>query len=678
MPRHRPLGAIFTLALLACAVFAPTRAHAARFRFGSARVAPAIHRSPASASSVSGWTGCGVTLTPATTNSLYSLAVVPDGSGGMEIAWSDGRSGNLSGFATRLDANGDHASGWTAGGNALSVSDSSLVCVGAVTNGAGGIFTLLSFVNPPIFSYFHGAFFQYRAASGGPPSDYPNDVELASGDMGTIGILPDGPGSAFFGWSSPAGSTVRVKLLDAFGNTAGGWPAGGIDTGIPDTTVGEPAVDGAGGLYAIWVSGTEIKVQRFNASGVVSGWPAGGLVVHTAVNPLPTDLAIRIIRLSSGDALAVWEDPETSHVTAQRVTSAGAVSGSWPATGLDVSTGTTPQEGPIVAADAVGGALILWHEQILTFPSSFKIFVQRVTAAGAISGGWPATGVSLSTGSTAFDPSNLIADGNNGALAAWMDLGGGEGDILAQHVLSTGTTDPTWDANGVVVCAAPGTQVLPMIVSDGSGGMMAAWFDYADQLQPQVKAGRVLATGVVSALAALVDVSAEPGLVRLHWFTPDGSAARATVERAQEGGGFTALGEILADGGGHLRFEDRDVVAGASYTYQLAVVDGGTIAHLGRVTVRIPSSLALAIEGVRPNPAGSDPSVAFVLESAEPARLEVLDAAGRRVFAREVGSMGPGQHVLRLAPEVRLPSGVYSLRLVQDGRVAVARAAIVL
>ena len=676
---HRSLGAIFPLVLLACAVFAPTRAHAARFRFGTPVASRASGPSPSSASSVSGWTGCGVTLTPPTTNSLYTLAIVPDGSGGVEVAWSDGRSGNLNGFVSRLDANGDHASGWNLDGNALSVSDSSEVCMGVGTDGAGGIFAVLSVVNPPLFSYFHDAYLQHRTASGGLAAGYPaNGKALISGDVGTIGILPDGAGNVFFGWSSPAGSTVRAKLLDPSGDTAPGWPASGIDTGIPDDAVGEPALDGAGGLYVIWALGTEIKVQRFDAAGVANGWPAGGVVVHTSSFQLPTGLAIRIVRLSSGDALAVWEDPETAHITAQRVTSAGAVHGSWPATGLDVSNGVIQQEGPSVVADAVGGALVLWHEQVLSFPPSFRILVQRVTATGGISGGWPATGVSLSAGFTAFAPSNLVGDGNNGALAAWMDLGNGQGDILAQHVLATGTTDPAWGATGVTLCAAAGDQILPWIVSDDAGGLIATWFDYVDQLQPQVKASRVLGSGVVSALAALVDVSAEPGLVRLHWFTPDGSAARATVERAQDGGGFTALAEILADGGGHLRFEDRDVVAGASYTYQLAVMDGGTIAHLGRVTVRVPASPTFAIEGLRPNPAGADPSVAFALESAEPARLEVLDAVGRRVFAREVGSLGPGQHVLRLSPERRLPPGIYSLRLVQNGRVAVARAAIVL
>ena len=139
--------------------------------------------------------------------------------------------------------------------------------MGAVTDGAGGIFAILSDVNPPVFSYFHNAYLQHMTPSGALATGYPvSGKSLVSGDLGTIGILPDGSGNVFFGWSSPSGSTVRARLLDASGNTAPGWPANGIDTGIPDNTGGEPAPDGSGGIYVIWTSGTDIKVQRFDAN----------------------------------------------------------------------------------------------------------------------------------------------------------------------------------------------------------------------------------------------------------------------------------------------------------------------------------------------------------------------------------------------------------------------------
>jgi hypothetical protein len=91
----------------------------------------------------------------------------------------------------------------------------------------------------------------------------------------------------------------------------------------------------------------------------------------------------------------------------------------------------------------------------------------------------------------------------------------------------------------------------------------------------------------------------------------------------------------------------------------------------------VPSSVSFGIEGLRPNPAEGEVSVVFALESAAPARLEMLDVAGRRVLAREVGMLGPGQHVLRLEEAASLPAGIYVLRLTQSGREVVTRAALV-
>ena len=58
---------------------------------------------------------------------------------------------------------------------------------------------------------------------------------------------------------------------------------------------------------------------------------------------------------------------------------------------------------------------------------------------------------------------------------------------------------------------------------------------------------------------------------------------------------------------------------------------------------------------------------------AAPAQLELLDISGRRVAVREVGSLGPGRHVVALAPEGSLPAGAYLLRLSQHGNQRVAR-----
>jgi hypothetical protein len=85
----------------------------------------------------------------------------------------------------------------------------------------------------------------------------------------------------------------------------------------------------------------------------------------------------------------------------------------------------------------------------------------------------------------------------------------------------------------------------------------------------------------------------------------------------------------------------------------------------------------VALGGARPNPAsGRVLKVDFALASAEPARLELYDVAGRRVAAREVGSLGPGPHTVDLAAGKRIPAGIYLVRFSQGGAVKTAHVAV--
>jgi hypothetical protein len=75
-----------------------------------------------------------------------------------------------------------------------------------------------------------------------------------------------------------------------------------------------------------------------------------------------------------------------------------------------------------------------------------------------------------------------------------------------------------------------------------------------------------------------------------------------------------------------------------------------------------PATFSLA--GARVNPVvGRDLVVDFTLADASPAWIELLDISGRRVARQEVGSLGPGQHSVRLDEASSARPGVYHLRL---------------
>ena len=89
---------------------------------------------------------------------------------------------------------------------------------------------------------------------------------------------------------------------------------------------------------------------------------------------------------------------------------------------------------------------------------------------------------------------------------------------------------------------------------------------------------------------------------------------------------------------------------------------------LGEVWLSIPTVAELRLGGAFPNPASPDLTVAFSLPTREPATLELLDIAGRRILLRPVGAYGPGDHVVRLGDGRRFPAGIYLLRLTQGKR----------
>jgi hypothetical protein len=126
-----------------------------------------------------------------------------------------------------------------------------------------------------------------------------------------------------------------------------------------------------------------------------------------------------------------------------------------------------------------------------------------------------------------------------------------------------------------------------------------------------------------------------------------------------------------------------DVGPAGSY-YKLSAVDVNgnesgyaTLVPGGTVDVAEGAPLPFALAPMRPNPSRGDRLIVeFVLPTAAPARLELLDVSGRRVVIREVGSLGAGDHRVDLAPEHRLAPGLYLVRLTQSANVRVTRVAV--
>lgn len=159
-------------------------------------------------------------------------------------------------------------------------------------------------------------------------------------------------------------------------------------------------------------------------------------------------------------------------------------------------------------------------------------------------------------------------------------------------------------------------------------------------------------------LGSLVRASARNDRVELSWSLPE--PVRVRIERREPATDWTLVGTRVA-AGGRLDFVDAAVASGHRYGYRLVGPNGAVL--VTETWVDVPHAAAIQLAGFVPNPARDVANVSFTLADASPARLEIFDLGGRRVFAREVGSLGAGRHVVPIA-SAGLRAGVYQVRLV--------------
>jgi hypothetical protein len=190
----------------------------------------------------------------------------------------------------------------------------------------------------------------------------------------------------------------------------------------------------------------------------------------------------RIIPDGEGGAFIAWidygSDPSPGNeVYVQRITAAGAISPGWPPTGLLMCDLPTSQELQAIAPDGQGGVFVVWTES-RGIETSFDIFAQRVLGDGTFAPGWPLTGAPVTRGYEFQEQPSVVPDGSGGAYFAWHDwrdyFTSGL-NVYAQHLSASGDVVPGWPADGLRVCSFPSAPGV--IVPDGEGGAYVAWGD---------------------------------------------------------------------------------------------------------------------------------------------------------------------------------------------------------
>ncbi len=315
---------------------------------------------------------------------------------------------------------------------------------------------------------------------------------------------PDGAGGAIVTWidQRSGGQDIYAQHVLFSGAVDPAWPVDGRALCTAANTQQYPTIvsDGAGGAIVTWQdlrSGTtlDIYAQHVMVTGAVDpAWPADGRALRTAANhqQYPT-----LVSDGAGGAIATWYDLRggaTYDIYAQRVLASGAVDPAWPADGRALCTAANSQQDPVIVSDGAGGAIVAWDDNR---GASTDIYAQHVLSAGTVDPAWPADGRALCTAANGQTIPRIMADGAGGAIVTWYDSRGASRDIYAQHVLASGAVDGAWPADGRALCTAANDQFNPFPVSDGSGGAIVTWYDFRPGATSDIYAQHVLASGAV-------------------------------------------------------------------------------------------------------------------------------------------------------------------------------------
>jgi hypothetical protein len=459
--------------------------------------------------------------------------------------------------------------------------------------------------------------------------------------------VPDGTGGAVVAWvdqRDTLSNDIYVHRILGSGSIAPGWPVDGLPAvrGVPIEAEMTLIEDSQGGAFLIWVAGySTLRALHVVPEGVLDpAWPEDGLLLCDAPGQRSYP---RGVLDGMGAAYVVWQDyarvsgpPWGYDLYAQRFSAAGAIAPGWSPNGVAVSLAPGSQSVETVSLDASGDLFVSWGDQR---SGNLDPYALRVRANGTTAPGWTPDG-SPALIHPAYQYSPIITpDGSGGAFVIWSDFRGPDFDVYGQHLLADGQPDPAWPTPGLGICTAPTFQ-YPTCVADGAGGLYVCWLDNRNY---DVQQGDIYATHIGSNGQPIGDWPSD-GLPICD--TPHDQSRPQLIESL--GGAIALWTEPGKDRRGGL--------------WAMRIVADGVVA----VEPSAPRMPGFSLSAPRPNP--SHGALTFHVELSVPgmARLDLVDAAGRRVRSQAVPAEA-GWHAVAVDASSLRP-GVYRARLVQGTR----------
>lgn len=260
----------------------------------------------------------------------YDPVMLPDGTGGIWLDWSDDRASQINSnlgfdvYFERITASGTPAVGHSSTGFPATTAVQSQGHSTMVHDDAGGvILAWLDYRNASITGVFTSDIYCERidanaaVHAGWPNTNNDRALCTATGDQDNVLAVPDGAGGAIVTWRDLRAPTPRAYAtrVTATSVLAAGWPLNGLSlcSNVSGQTQHVAIADGAGGAFVCWLdlrgADGDIYATRVRGNGTFApGWPAAG----TSVCAVTGDAAApAMVTDAQGGAFVFWRDLRT-------------------------------------------------------------------------------------------------------------------------------------------------------------------------------------------------------------------------------------------------------------------------------------------------------------------------------------------------------------------------------
>jgi len=401
----------------------------------------------------------------------YGSVACSDGSGGMIVAWYDGRGASQDIYVQRIDATG--LARWTANGVNLCNAASSQTQPVIASDGAGG--AIVAWLDSRNSGTTGVDVYANRVNSNGGVQWGATGIVVcnATTDQDMITLCTDNLGGAYVAWfDKRANQEIFLQRFNASGTAL--FTANGFSISGANNVKATPKLvnDGGSGAICAWMDGrnsdADIYANRVNSVGSPL-WGASGVSVCTTTGAQNAPV---LVADGSGGAIIGWMDARVVgeiDVYARHMRSTGIGDGG--ATGIAVCSVVGLAYDAVVTSDGAGGAIFAWRD---ARSATARCYARRFTAENAAV--WTIDGVDMSGGLSSATAPRLVSDGLGGAIVAWGDGRFGPTDLFAQRVNELGTR--LWKSGGEPVTLAENDQInMAALLSDNRGGALVAWDD---------------------------------------------------------------------------------------------------------------------------------------------------------------------------------------------------------